>query len=235
MTMPECIRVADGGAAASRATVHSTPPLSAHRRRLAWFPTPGLGSASGIYALASPARWSASTTRSVRAQHSRGASSTASRPNRRCPKPRWCDDVGFDATAGAPGAPITGGPGADDQRTQRPSLAPPLAPASQPDEKPRLSDWVGVLAMCTGLVMAIMDVQIVTSSLTQIQGGLSASSDEIACSNLGPALGRSGACFVNLGSPLRQALVCRNGHSFDLAHPTIPNRGAKRKIAAAPG
>src|SRR6516162_4245053 len=45
MTMPECIRVADGGAAASRATVHSTPPLSAHRRRLAWFPTPGPGSA----------------------------------------------------------------------------------------------------------------------------------------------------------------------------------------------
>jgi DHA2 family multidrug resistance protein len=34
--------------------------------------------------------------------------------------------------------------------------------------------------MCAGLVMAIMDVQIVTSSLTQIQGGLSASSDEIA-------------------------------------------------------
>ena len=34
--------------------------------------------------------------------------------------------------------------------------------------------------MCTGLVMAIMDVQIVTSSLTQIQGGLSASADEIA-------------------------------------------------------
>ena len=99
---------------------------------------------------------------------------------------------------------------------ERRSLAPPLAPASQPDEKPRLSDWISVLAMCTGLVMAIMDVQIVTSSLTQIQGGLSASSDEIACSNLGPALGRSGACFVNLGSPLRQALVCRNGHSFDL-------------------
>src|SRR5215467_7435630 len=63
---------------------------------------------------------------------------------------------------------------------ERPSLAPPLTPASEPDEKPRLSDWIGVLAMCTGLVMAIMDVQIVTSSLTQIQGGLSASSDEIA-------------------------------------------------------
>jgi len=36
------------------------------------------------------------------------------------------------------------------------------------------------LAMVTGLVMAIMDVQIVTSSLTQIQGGLSASADEIS-------------------------------------------------------
>src|SRR5690242_20274750 len=48
------------------------------------------------------------------------------------------------------------------------------------DEAPRLRDWIGVLAMCAGLVMAIMDVQIVTSSLTQIQGGLSASSDEIA-------------------------------------------------------
>ena len=34
--------------------------------------------------------------------------------------------------------------------------------------------------MVTGLFMAIMDVQIVTSSLTQIQGGLSASADEIA-------------------------------------------------------
>jgi DHA2 family multidrug resistance protein len=34
--------------------------------------------------------------------------------------------------------------------------------------------------MGTRLFMAIMDVQIVTSSLTQIQGGLSASTDEIA-------------------------------------------------------
>jgi DHA2 family multidrug resistance protein len=57
---------------------------------------------------------------------------------------------------------------------------PPAASAPGPDEAPRLRDWIGVLAMCAGLVMAIMDVQIVTSSLTQIQGGLSASSDEIA-------------------------------------------------------
>jgi len=43
-----------------------------------------------------------------------------------------------------------------------------------------LRDWLGVLAMVVGLFMAIMDVQIVTSSLTQIQGGLSASADEIS-------------------------------------------------------
>ena len=34
--------------------------------------------------------------------------------------------------------------------------------------------------MVVGMFMAIMDVQIVTSSLTQIQGGLSASPDEIS-------------------------------------------------------
>ncbi len=61
---------------------------------------------------------------------------------------------------------------------QRPVAAP--APAVGPAEEPHLRDWIGVLAMCAGLVMAIMDVQIVTSSLTQIQGGLSASPDEIA-------------------------------------------------------
>jgi DHA2 family multidrug resistance protein len=62
----------------------------------------------------------------------------------------------------------------------RPSAAPPSQPASEPAPAPRLRDWIGVLAMVTGLVMAIMDVQIVTSSLTQIQGGLSATADEIA-------------------------------------------------------
>jgi DHA2 family multidrug resistance protein len=45
--------------------------------------------------------------------------------------------------------------------------------------EPRLRDWFGVLAMVVGLFLAIMDVQIVTSSLAQIQGGLSASADEI--------------------------------------------------------
>ncbi|HTT80700.1 MAG TPA: DHA2 family efflux MFS transporter permease subunit, partial [Stellaceae bacterium] len=53
------------------------------------------------------------------------------------------------------------------------------AGAAAPDQ-PTLRDWLGVLAMSVGLFLAIMDVQIVTSSLTQIQGGLSASADEIA-------------------------------------------------------
>ena len=57
----------------------------------------------------------------------------------------------------------------------------PAPPAATPrTDAPQLRDWIGVLAMGTGLFLAIMDVQIVTSSLTQIQGGLSASTDEIA-------------------------------------------------------
>jgi DHA2 family multidrug resistance protein len=52
--------------------------------------------------------------------------------------------------------------------------------ASAAGPRPGLRDWIGVLAMGIGLFMAIMDVQIVTSSLSQIQGGLSASADEIA-------------------------------------------------------
>ena len=62
----------------------------------------------------------------------------------------------------------------------------PSCRAAGPVQRPlrrkiaRLRDWIGVLAMGTGLFLAIMDVQIVTSSLTQIQGGLSASTDEIA-------------------------------------------------------
>ena len=65
------------------------------------------------------------------------------------------------------------------------STAPPPAALSTPgggvpEHQPTLRDWFGVLAMVVGLFMGIMDVQIVTSSLTQIQGGLSASADEIA-------------------------------------------------------
>jgi DHA2 family multidrug resistance protein len=58
--------------------------------------------------------------------------------------------------------------------------APAAVIAGAPRQLPTLRDWLGVLAMVVGLFMAIMDVQIVTSSLTQIQGGLSASPDEIS-------------------------------------------------------
>jgi MFS transporter, DHA2 family, multidrug resistance protein len=61
-----------------------------------------------------------------------------------------------------------------------PGLAPAAATPVAQALAPSMRDWIGVLAMVVGLFMAIMDVQIVTSSLTQIQGGLSASPDEIA-------------------------------------------------------
>ncbi|HEX2151209.1 MAG TPA: DHA2 family efflux MFS transporter permease subunit [Stellaceae bacterium] len=64
--------------------------------------------------------------------------------------------------------------------TARASVPPSPPPSAAPDRPPTWRDWAGVLAMVTGLFLAIMDVQIVSSSLTQIQGGLSASADEIA-------------------------------------------------------
>lgn len=39
--------------------------------------------------------------------------------------------------------------------------------------------WVGFMAMVMGMFMAILDIQIVASSLSQVQAGLSASADEI--------------------------------------------------------
>jgi MFS transporter, DHA2 family, multidrug resistance protein len=59
-----------------------------------------------------------------------------------------------------------------------PQAVAPVAATGEP--APTLRDWFGVLAMVCGQFVAIMDVQIVTSSLTQIQGGLSASPDEIS-------------------------------------------------------
>jgi len=53
---------------------------------------------------------------------------------------------------------------------QRPAAALPAPAAGGPDEKPRLHDWIGVLAMCAGLVMAIMDVQ--TSVAPWSRGGV---------------------------------------------------------------
>ena len=67
---------------------------------------------------------------------------------------------------------------------ERPKAAtePPLQ-ADVPDQRPAshavtrqptLREWLGVLAMVGGMFMAIMDVQIVTSSLPQIQKQLGA-------------------------------------------------------------
>jgi DHA2 family multidrug resistance protein len=42
-----------------------------------------------------------------------------------------------------------------------------------------LTDWIGFIAMVVGIFMAILDIQIVASSLEQIQAGLSATRDEI--------------------------------------------------------
>ncbi len=42
-----------------------------------------------------------------------------------------------------------------------------------------LTEWVGFIAMVFGIFMAILDIQIVASSLEQIQSGLSATRDEI--------------------------------------------------------
>src|ERR1700746_827861 len=63
-----------------------------------------------------------------------------------------------------------------------PAPPPHTAAAHHPAAIPPASllQWVGVLAMVFGRFMALLDIQIVTSSLTQIQGGLSASADEIS-------------------------------------------------------
>ena len=60
-------------------------------------------------------------------------------------------------------------------------------PGMQPASQPRKLEWIGVtprelagfLAMVFGMFMAILDIQIVSASLSEIQAGLSASADEI--------------------------------------------------------
>jgi len=46
-----------------------------------------------------------------------------------------------------------------------------------------LRDWLGYLAISLGTFIAILDIQIVASSINQIQAGLSASADEIQWAN----------------------------------------------------
>lgn len=51
---------------------------------------------------------------------------------------------------------------------------------TQAPPHPRLRDWLGFMSMVVGMFMAILDIQIVSSSMTEIQAGLSASPDEAA-------------------------------------------------------
>ncbi|EME71192.1 major facilitator superfamily permease [Paramagnetospirillum caucaseum] len=54
------------------------------------------------------------------------------------------------------------------------------APPSPHDRVVTPRDWVGFLAMVVGMFMAILDIQIVASSIAQIQAGISASAEEIS-------------------------------------------------------
>ena len=52
---------------------------------------------------------------------------------------------------------------------------------NQPTETPlTLGQWIGFFSMAVGVFMAVLDIQIVASSLQKIQAGLSATKDEIA-------------------------------------------------------
>src|SRR5215469_16144332 len=56
--------------------------------------------------------------------------------------------------------------------------APPPPPPAERHVTRR--DWITFLAMVFGMFMAILDIQIVSSSLSEIQAGLAASADEIS-------------------------------------------------------
>jgi len=60
----------------------------------------------------------------------------------------------------------------------RPPVA--AAHAGPPTESPPLGIWIGFVAMMVGNFMAILDIQIVASSISSIQAGVSASRDEIS-------------------------------------------------------
>jgi DHA2 family multidrug resistance protein len=55
----------------------------------------------------------------------------------------------------------------------------PEAPIHPVEKDLSFKEWVGFIAMVFGIFMAILDIQIVASSLEQIQSGLSATRDEI--------------------------------------------------------
>ncbi len=48
------------------------------------------------------------------------------------------------------------------------------------EAKLTMAQWTGFFSMAVGVFMAVLDIQIVASSLKEIQAGLSATQDEIA-------------------------------------------------------
>ena len=59
------------------------------------------------------------------------------------------------------------------------SAPPPISPET-PEKQVSLRDLLGYLAMVVGLFMAVLDIQVVASSLREIQAGISASLDEVS-------------------------------------------------------
>jgi DHA2 family multidrug resistance protein len=55
-----------------------------------------------------------------------------------------------------------------------------LPPSAPPQREVTTRDWIGYFVMVVGMFMAILDIQIVSSSLNEIQAGLAASADEIS-------------------------------------------------------
>jgi len=58
--------------------------------------------------------------------------------------------------------------------------APPSTPKHPAEKGVSGRDWIGFMSMVVGMFMAILDIQIVSSSLSEIQAGISAGSDEVA-------------------------------------------------------
>jgi DHA2 family multidrug resistance protein len=69
----------------------------------------------------------------------------------------------------------------DNRNAPSPIDAAPLATSAMPPQRVVTTrDWVGFFVMVVGMFMAILDIQIVSSSLNEIQAGLAASADEIS-------------------------------------------------------
>ena len=56
----------------------------------------------------------------------------------------------------------------------------PAQAGTPPSDHVPLRTWIAFIVMAFGMFMAILDIQIVASALTDIQAGISASADEIA-------------------------------------------------------